>query len=1329
MKSHLFGSLCLLLSMLRADAQTNPLYIPPVLSGTTVNLTLQNATRVFYTGFNTQTMEYNGGKLGPTLVLQKGDSVTLNVTNSLTGGAQTSAHWHGLHVAPQDDGGPHTPIASGATWSPHFKVFDRAASYWYHPHLHGSTDEQATKGAAGLLIVKDSAEAALNLPRTYGVDDFPIAVQAKAFDATKQFVLNSALDSVILVNGTKNPTLAIPAQVVRLRLLNGSSERTYLFGFQGNKTFYQIATDGGLRTAPLALTRLRLAPGERAEIIVNFTGQQGQTSALMSFASELPNGIWGAASVGGGMGGGIPNYSNNALNGANFTVLPLTIASATANPVTTVPASLVTVTGYNASNSVVSRTFTFTAQGGMMNVNGPFLINGATYNMNTMNHTSITPDQETWTLTNNTGIAHPFHVHGAQFWVTSVGGATPPAEQQGWKDVVLVPNNSSAVFLVKWERFSHPTIPYMYHCHLLNHEDDGMMGQFLVAARTVTVGAISPTSFCPPATLNVPFTVSHAFYAGNQFKAQLSGANGSFSNPTVIGTLTGTGSGSISATIPANTPPGTGYKIRVVGTAPTVNSSPNVSNLTIACAAPTLTVGSIAGSPFCQGEAVVVPFVVSGNLFNPGNTFTAQLSDANGNFSNPTNIGTLAGTNSGSIAATIPAAAPLGTGYRIRVVASDPAATSAPNASDLQVGCGTPVLTVGSIAGSPFCQGAAVVVPFVVSGNLFNLGNIFTAQLSDANGNFSNPTNIGTLASTNSGSIAATIPAAAPLGTGYRIRVVASDPAATSAPNASDLQVGCGTPVLTVGSIAGSPFCAGEMVNVPFSVAGNLFNPSNIFTAQLSNKSGSFAAPVNIGTLAGTNSGNIAATLPVNTAYGTKYRIRVTASNPTATSAANTSNLTIGCATPVGLTAGNVTPTSAVISWTFNECPVGYQLQRRVLGTTAWTTLTLNTNTTSSALNNLLPGTTYQYRLRAKCNASPAVYSAYTAIKTFATPSNLINTGSNRLEADERGSQSQRLVLMEEFTGENCPPCGWNNPAFNQLLDSHAGKIVSIKYQTDIPFGSPPLFSYNKPEVNAASSYYDISSAPTGYMDGNVWSGGVSDFTNTHINDRYAVPSPFEIKTTHTFSAAKDEIHTHTVIRASENLNGMNQLKAKIAVTEKEINAPATLNGETNWKHVMRKLLPAFGGIALPADWAVGDSVVIEESWVIAQPPSPSAGKLPDWMQLEVVAFVQNEATKEVMQAGFSPSLVTTGATNVLLDEPLVVFPSPATDEIQVLMPGFWGTTFWEIFSADGKTVLKGTFSGAFNLEKINVGRLPSGIYLLNVRGSAGVRVEKFIKN
>jgi bilirubin oxidase len=138
-------------------------------------------------------------------------------------------HWHGLHVSAKNDGGPHTVIEAGDVWSPSFTVLDNAATYWYHPHLQEHTEEQVTKGAAGFIIVRDNEEAQLELPRTYGVDDFPIAIQSRAFDTDNQFLDSTALDDVILCNGTWDPYLEVPAQVFRLRLLNGSTERVFNF--------------------------------------------------------------------------------------------------------------------------------------------------------------------------------------------------------------------------------------------------------------------------------------------------------------------------------------------------------------------------------------------------------------------------------------------------------------------------------------------------------------------------------------------------------------------------------------------------------------------------------------------------------------------------------------------------------------------------------------------------------------------------------------------------------------------------------------------------------------------------------------------------------------------------------------------------------------------------------------------------------------------------------------------------------------------------------------------------------------------------------------------
>jgi len=199
------------------------LAIPDTISGTNFNLNIYDTSKVFYSGFTTNTYGINTNYLGPTLFLNQGDSVSMNVYNHLAD--TTTIHWHGLHVSAMNDGGPHITIPPNTLWNPKFKVRDNAATYWYHPHLHMNTNLHATLGAAGIIIVRDPVEKALNLPRKYGVDDFPLVIQSKCFDANKQIVINNALDNVMMVNGTLNAYLPTPAQVVRFRLLNASSER------------------------------------------------------------------------------------------------------------------------------------------------------------------------------------------------------------------------------------------------------------------------------------------------------------------------------------------------------------------------------------------------------------------------------------------------------------------------------------------------------------------------------------------------------------------------------------------------------------------------------------------------------------------------------------------------------------------------------------------------------------------------------------------------------------------------------------------------------------------------------------------------------------------------------------------------------------------------------------------------------------------------------------------------------------------------------------------------------------------------------------------------
>lgn len=459
----------------------NQLQIPDTISGSEINLNLRKGNVQFYPGKTTATLGVNGDILGPTLMLTKHKNVTINVKNNL--GEPTTIHWHGMHVAPHNDGGPHVVIDSGKTWSPSFEVLDYASTHWYHPHLHMKTNEHVQKGIAGFIIVRDSAEARLNLPRTYGVDDFPLVVQTKVFDANHQIITGqNAMDTALMVNATLKPFVNMPAQVVRLRLLNGSSERVYHFGFKDNRSFSQIGSDGGLLEAPVTLTRLLLAPGERAEILVNLTGLNGSKIFLKNYGQEISNAIYGAAQPGMGAGQQIPNYTSNFLNGKEFNILEIRVTAPTSNPVTSVPAALVSVVPIPSSQSKITRQLVFTSMTmGPGAINGPFLINGSHFDMNTINYRVPFNNTEIWELRNQTPIAHPFHIHNVHFFVLSVNGSAPPVNQRGRKDVILVPGGNSTVqFIARFEDFYNDSLPYMYHCHMLTHEDDGMMGQFIV---------------------------------------------------------------------------------------------------------------------------------------------------------------------------------------------------------------------------------------------------------------------------------------------------------------------------------------------------------------------------------------------------------------------------------------------------------------------------------------------------------------------------------------------------------------------------------------------------------------------------------------------------------------------------------------------------------------------------------------------------------------------------------------------------------------------------------------------------------------------------------
>ncbi len=453
-----------------SDTTHNTLYIPPTLTGTSFNLALGKSSKQFFTGATTPTYSYNNLPFwGPTLIFNKGDNVSFNITNNLTD--TTTLHWHGFHIPAVMDGGPHQKIAPGATWSPHFTVMNNASTFWFHPHLHEKTYEQITMGAGGLIIVKDPIESALNLPRTYGTDDIPLVLTSRRFNTDNSFNTNvNDYGDYLLANGTLNPQISLPKQYVRFRILNAEIERAYNLGFSDGRTFYVISNDGGLLDAPVAVTRLVLGVGERAEILVNLGGDNvGSSLKLMSYNSNQSFGFPGGESAQSGNLGSL-------LNNKDFEVLKINVAAANAQAITSIPTKLTTNTTLTTADATSNISTSITAgQGG-----SEFAFDNNNYNYVTINHTIPLNTTVKWTFVNSNVFGHSIHIHDIQFKIVSRSSGAIQNYEQGWKDTFFLHLGETVSVVAKFDDFADATNPFMYHCHFPNHEDAGLMGQFLV---------------------------------------------------------------------------------------------------------------------------------------------------------------------------------------------------------------------------------------------------------------------------------------------------------------------------------------------------------------------------------------------------------------------------------------------------------------------------------------------------------------------------------------------------------------------------------------------------------------------------------------------------------------------------------------------------------------------------------------------------------------------------------------------------------------------------------------------------------------------------------
>jgi len=431
--------------------------------------------------------------LGPIIRARTGQKVRIRFTNDIAD--KTIVHWHGLHVPADMDGHPRLVIPSGETYVYEFEVRNRAGTYWYHPHPHGMTGPQVYGGLAGLFLVSDDEEKAARLPT--GEYDIPLVIQDRAFDNRNQLIYLSGhrmeqmtgfLGDWILVNGHPDFILPVATRAYRLRLLNGSNSRIYKLAWQDGSPLTVIGTDGGLLETPAQRGYVMLGPAERIELWVDFGRYPvGSETALISLPFD------GGMLGGGRMGRGMMGSGGEALpNGAGFPIFKVRV-NRREEASLDLPKRLSTIKRYRAADAVNAghpKRFNLVMSHMSWTINGRIFRMEQVDNDEKVHMNSL----EIWDFINEGGgmgmmggmnMPHPMHLHGKQFQVLERRGVMHDGYvDEGWKDTVLLMPGERVRILVRFG--DYPGL-FLYHCHNLEHEDMGMMRNYLIEGSAASV--------------------------------------------------------------------------------------------------------------------------------------------------------------------------------------------------------------------------------------------------------------------------------------------------------------------------------------------------------------------------------------------------------------------------------------------------------------------------------------------------------------------------------------------------------------------------------------------------------------------------------------------------------------------------------------------------------------------------------------------------------------------------------------------------------------------------------------------------------------------------
>ena len=416
-----------------------------------ITLVAEPARLSLVAGKTTDVLAYNGTVPGPTLHFKEGDHVVVHFKNNLP--LASTIHWHGLHIPADMDGSPYHPVPPGGTHDYKFTIKPGSAgTYWYHPHPHHGTGNQVARGLYGAIIVRaadDPLPASLKeqlivLSDNRLDDSGAIALsEPNSFQGRIDFE-NGREGDLLFVNGKLMPTLAIRSgEVQRWRIVNASAARVYRLAIPGHP-FLHVGTDGGLFEHPVAVSEIILAVGERAEILVRGSAAPGTQAVLQT----LPYDRY------------IPQTKPKNWNEPRD-LLTLQYSADAPLPPIALPKTLRKVPPLDTT--AVSATRVVTLSQGM--------INGKLMDMDRIDVEALLGKTEIWEVENIVGMDHPFHLHGFQFQVLDRDGVPEPQRQ--WKDVVNVPKHQTARFIVRYDDYPGK---WMFHCHILDHEDHGMMG-------------------------------------------------------------------------------------------------------------------------------------------------------------------------------------------------------------------------------------------------------------------------------------------------------------------------------------------------------------------------------------------------------------------------------------------------------------------------------------------------------------------------------------------------------------------------------------------------------------------------------------------------------------------------------------------------------------------------------------------------------------------------------------------------------------------------------------------------------------------------------------